>query len=146
MGEALVKGHRIEIRGIVHVDARRKDFGFEQGGGQRRSLQLLDRVEQRVGAAAAFDDSLPGRGEASEYPLIDRFDFTDDWFFATQVAVRAEWLGAKVLDMPVQWTDDPDNSKSGARLVIRLRNEKIAKDIGPIDDPSSRRTMVSCAM
>jgi glycosyltransferase involved in cell wall biosynthesis len=48
--------------------------------------------------------------------LIDRFDFTDDWFFATQVAVRAEWLGAKVLDMPVVWTDQPD-SKSSARLV-----------------------------
>jgi hypothetical protein len=29
--------------------------------------------------------------------------------------------------------------KSGARLAIRLRNEKIAKDIGSIDDPASRR-------
>jgi len=48
--------------------------------------------------------------------LTDRFTFTDDWFFATQLAVRAEWLGAKVLDMPVQWTDQPD-SHSSARLV-----------------------------
>ena len=53
--------------------------------------------------------------------LTEQFEFTDDWFFATQVAVRAEWLGAKVLDMPVQWTDDPDNSKSGARLVNLAR-------------------------
>src|SRR5580693_5587784 len=36
--------------------------------------------------------------------------------------------------------------KSGARLAIRLRNEKIEKDTGSIDDPSSRRTMVSWAM
>src|SRR5262245_32910776 len=48
--------------------------------------------------------------------LIDQFEFTDDWFFATQLAVRAEWLGAKILDMPVDWTDQPD-SKSSARLV-----------------------------
>ena len=48
--------------------------------------------------------------------LTDRFQFTDDWFFATQVAVRAEWLGARILDMPVDWTDQPD-SKSSARLI-----------------------------
>jgi hypothetical protein len=34
--------------------------------------------------------------------------------------------------------------KSGALLAIRFRNEKIAKLIGSIADPSSRRTMVSC--
>jgi hypothetical protein len=39
-----------------------------------------------------------------------------------------------------------DLEKSGARLAIRLRNEKIAKDAGYIDDPASRRMMVSCAM
>lgn len=48
--------------------------------------------------------------------LIDRFEFTDDWFFATQLAVRAEWVGARILDMPVDWTDQP-NSKSSARLI-----------------------------
>ena len=48
--------------------------------------------------------------------LVDRFQFTDDWFFAAQLAVRAEWLGARILDMPVDWTDQPD-SKSSARLV-----------------------------
>ncbi len=47
--------------------------------------------------------------------LAARFAFTDDWFFAAQLAVRAEWVGAKILDMPVIWTDQPD-SKSGARL------------------------------
>jgi glycosyltransferase involved in cell wall biosynthesis len=48
--------------------------------------------------------------------LIDQFDFTDDWFFATQLAVRAEWFGARVLDMPVDWTDRP-HSRSSARLI-----------------------------
>lgn len=48
--------------------------------------------------------------------LASRFAFTDDWFFATQLAVRAEWLGAEILDFPVEWSDDPD-SKSSARLI-----------------------------
>ncbi len=48
--------------------------------------------------------------------MAARFAFTDDWFFATQLAVRAEWLSAKILDIPVEWTDDPD-SKSSARLL-----------------------------
>jgi len=52
--------------------------------------------------------------------LADRFAFTDDWFFATQLAVRAEWVGAKILDMPVKWTDQPD-SKSSARLFNLAR-------------------------
>ena len=48
--------------------------------------------------------------------LAGQFALTDDWFFATQLVVRAEWLGAKILDMPVDWTDQP-NSKSSARLI-----------------------------
>jgi glycosyltransferase involved in cell wall biosynthesis len=47
--------------------------------------------------------------------MAERFDFMDDWFFAAQLAVRAEWLNAKILDLPVDWTDEP-NSKSSARL------------------------------
>ncbi len=48
--------------------------------------------------------------------MASHFEFSDDWFFAAQLAVRAEWMGAKLLDMPVEWTDQPD-SKSSARLV-----------------------------
>src|SRR5215510_6819773 len=72
--------------------------------------------------------------------LTEQFEFTDDWFFATQLAVRAEWLGAKILDMPVDWTDQPD-SKSSARLVnlsllylagiAALRREKRQLKVSP---------------
>jgi glycosyltransferase involved in cell wall biosynthesis len=72
--------------------------------------------------------------------LIDRFEFTDDWFFATQLAVRAEWLGANILDMPVDWSDQL-NSKSSARLlnlsqlylagISELREEKRRLDSAP---------------
>ena len=47
--------------------------------------------------------------------MAGRHEFSDDWFFVTQLAVRAEWHGARILDLPVDWTDQPD-SKSGARL------------------------------
>jgi glycosyltransferase involved in cell wall biosynthesis len=66
----------------------------------------------------SFTDAMCGFKFVSR-PLSERlsaeFDFTDDWFFATQLAVRAEWVGARILDMPVVWTDQPD-SKSSARL------------------------------
>jgi glycosyltransferase involved in cell wall biosynthesis len=42
--------------------------------------------------------------------------FSDDWFFVVQLAVRCERAGARILDMPVAWTDQP-NSKSSARLL-----------------------------
>ena len=43
---------RIEIGRIVAVDPRRQDLGLENRRGQRCALQLIDGVEQRVGAAA----------------------------------------------------------------------------------------------
>ena len=42
--------------------------------GKRRALQLLDGVEQRVGAAPPLDDALPGGGEPAEHRLIHRLD------------------------------------------------------------------------
>ena len=44
---------RVEIRRIVAVDPRRQDLGLEDRRGQRRALQLLDGVEQRIERRAA---------------------------------------------------------------------------------------------
>lgn len=79
-----------------------------------RAFNALLRARLRVG----FSDAMCGfkfirRGLYRE--MAGRFAFSDDWFFVTQLAVRAEWLGAHMMDMPVEWTDDP-NSASGARL------------------------------
>jgi glycosyltransferase involved in cell wall biosynthesis len=95
-------------------------------GGKVRNRTLLRGFTSRVfngllrlRLGVSFSDAMCG------FKFIDRnlyrklagqFAFTDDWFFATQLAVRAEWLGAKILDMPVDWTDQPD-SRSSARLV-----------------------------
>jgi glycosyltransferase involved in cell wall biosynthesis len=73
----------------------------------------------RVRLGVGFSDAMCGFKfiRRSLYQdLAHRFAFSDDWFFVTQLVVRSEWMGAKLLDMPVDWTDDPD-SKSGARLL-----------------------------
>ena len=41
-------GERIEIGRVVALDASGEDLGFEDRGGQRRALEVLDRIEQRV--------------------------------------------------------------------------------------------------
>jgi len=66
--------------------------------------------------------------------LVEKFEFTNQWFFASELAVRAEWMGAKLLDLPVNWTDDP-NSKSSSQImrltrqylqgIEKLKQEKI---------------------
>ncbi len=35
---------------------------------------------------------------------------SDGWFFATEILIAGEYLGYRIHDMPVKWTDDP-NSK-----------------------------------
>ena len=48
----LARGHqRVEHRRLIVCDARRQDISLEDRGGERRALQLLDRVEQRLEAA-----------------------------------------------------------------------------------------------
>ena len=60
--------------GIVDLDPRRQDLGLENRRGQRRALQLLDRVEQRIGAVPPLHHAVPRRHEAAEHRVIDRLD------------------------------------------------------------------------
>ncbi|MGF1619188.1 MAG: glycosyltransferase [Rhodomicrobiaceae bacterium] len=92
-----------------------------------RAFNALLRARLGVG----FSDAMCGfkfirRGLYEE--MAGRFTFSDDWFFVAQLAVRGEWLSARMLDMPVEWTDDP-NSASGARLfnLSRLYLEGISE-------------------
>ncbi len=56
--------------------------------------------------------------------LTSQFEFTDEWFFATELAVRVEWMGGQILDLPVHWVGDA-NSKSSAQL-LRLTRQYLA--------------------
>ena len=67
-------GQRIEIARVVAFDPGRQDLGLEDRRRQRRALKRLDRVEQRVEAGAAADDTLPGGDQSSENGRLDRLD------------------------------------------------------------------------
>ena len=60
---------------------------------------------------------------------------SDGWFFATEVLVTGEWLGYRVFDLPVTWTDDPNSKvklfkltmeylKAMSSLKKKLKDEK----------------------
>lgn len=66
------------------------------------------------------------------YETIHKQGLTSDsWFFATELLIRAEWLGIEVRDLPVAWTDAPSRNVSVLKLsrqymreILTLRREK----------------------
>ena len=68
------RGQRVEIGRLIALDARRQDLGLENRRDERRALQALDRIEQRVQPRSPADDALPVRDEASEDGGFDRLD------------------------------------------------------------------------
>ena len=68
-------GDRIEIGRVVDLEARRQNLGFQNRCRKRSALQLLVRIEQGVGAAAAADNALPRGREPAERGGGDGFDF-----------------------------------------------------------------------
>lgn len=43
---------------------------------------------------------------------------SDGWFFATEVLVTGEYLGYRVYDLPVEWTDDPNSKVKIGKLTF----------------------------
>jgi glycosyltransferase involved in cell wall biosynthesis len=119
LGSRLAKGASVTNRTLL------RDF-------LSRSFNAL--VAHRLGTS--FSDATCGfkfiRRDLYQH-LTQTAEFSDDWFFVVELAVRAERAGARILDMPVAWSDQP-NSKSSARLlnlsllywagVARLRRER----------------------
>ena len=58
----------------LNANARWQDFGFDDGGGERRALEVFDNVEEGVETAARLDYSLPPGDEARENALVYRFN------------------------------------------------------------------------
>ena len=56
--------------------------------------------------------------------LSERYIFTDDWFFATEILIKAEWESMTIKEIPIRWTDDPS---SKVRLL-----ETISRYLGDI--------------
>ena len=106
VGSRLKKGAKVEKRTLLRAITSR-GFNF-----------LL-----RANLAVGFTDGMCGF-KIIEKPFYDRlasrFEFTDEWFFATELVVRTEWVGGKVLDIPVHWVDDA-NSKSSVQFFRLIR-------------------------
>lgn len=43
---------------------------------------------------------------------------SNGWFFATEILITAEYLGYRVSDLAVEWTDDPDSKVKIGKLTI----------------------------
>lgn len=124
--------HLKEVHDLIKADA---DYDFYLGSRLKPGASVKNRTLLRAFTSRAFNKLLHARLGVSfsdamcGFKFIRRslyarmaedFTFSDDWFFVAQLAVRAEWMGAKILDMPVDWVDQPD-SKSGARLLNLAR-------------------------
>ena len=63
--------------------------------------------------------------------LINTGINTDNWFFSTEILVKALWLGLNVKEIPIHWSDDVRSKVNIPKLtvqymkgIIRLRKEK----------------------
>lgn len=43
---------------------------------------------------------------------------SDGWFFATEILITGEYLGYRVSDLAVEWTDDPNSKVKISKLAI----------------------------
>lgn len=102
LGSRLKKGAKVEKRTLLREIISR-GFNFWLG------LNLDIHFTDGMCGFKFVDRSLYDK-------LANQFRFTNEWFFATELAVRAEWVGANILDLPVHWVDDP-NSQSSARIM-----------------------------
>ena len=58
----------------------------------------------------------------------------DGWFFSTELLTTGEWLGAKIYELPVQWTDDVSSSRVeilplAKRYIAAMRDLKAKKKL-----------------
>ena len=64
----------VEVRRLIILHSRGKNFGFEHGCRERRTLEVLDRIEQSVESSALAHEPLPAGEQADEYGRLDRLD------------------------------------------------------------------------
>lgn len=94
-----------------------------------RSYNALLRLTLHVGFRDAQCGFKAIRGDVARALLPAVAD--DDWFFDTELLVRAEHDGYRVVELPVAWVDDPDSrvailstAWADLRGIARLRAER----------------------
>ena len=63
--------------------------------------------------------------------LMEKGVHNDEWFFCTELLVKAEWLCLNIHELPVQWTDDRDSrvelGKTIAKYLKEIRRLQLEK-------------------
>lgn len=47
----------------------------------------------------------------------------NDWFFCTELLVKAEWMGMKICEIPIKWEDDKDSRVELFKTIINYSKE-----------------------
>lgn len=47
----------------------------------------------------------------------------EEWFFNTEILVKAEWAGLKIEEVPVVWTDDHDSKARIFEMAVKFSKE-----------------------
>lgn len=50
--------------------------------------------------------------------LMNAGAVSDGWFFATEILIAGDYLGYRIHDLPVEWTDDPNSKVKIGKLTI----------------------------
>jgi len=76
----------------------------------------------KVYLGTKFSDGMCGFKflKRSIYPrLYEQGAQNDGWFFSTELLVLSEWMGLKVYELPVKWTDDVSSSRVKIVLLAK---------------------------
>ena len=67
------------------------------------------------------------------HEMLEKGLNTNGWFFSTELLVKSTWLGKRIKELPVTWTDDGTSKVNIKKLsmeyfkeILRLRKEKTA--------------------
>lgn len=84
---------------------------------------------------AAFSDGMCGFKFLQRKHLlavIEQGAVSEGWFFSTELLVCAQYLGLRLVDLPVSWTDDPNSkaqvSKLAVQYILAMRRLKALRD------------------
>lgn len=103
-----------------------KGYDLVYGSRLHRKSQVIGRTLKREVASRGFNlilklylgvgfsDGMCGFKflKRSVYPkLYETGAQNNGWFFSTELLVCAEWLGMKLYELPVKWTDDTTSSR-----------------------------------
>ncbi|HAM38246.1 MAG TPA: glycosyltransferase [Elusimicrobia bacterium] len=54
----------------------------------------------------------------------------NDWFFCSEMLIKAEWLGLKIFEIPVRWNDDGDSRVDISKTIYKYIKEIIKLRFG----------------